>query len=156
MNDTNNQFIDDDGLSKFTSLTHLLNNDNNTDAGDIELIKHSPYFSETDFQRLQFGKGRLSIMSLNSQSVNAKFDELRLFINRINTVEEIGVVCLQETWTSENEDIRLFQLPNYKLFHKGKNVAITVDYLCMCMKDLTWNRWILHLLVLNGNDIVLK
>ena len=120
MNDTNNQFIDDDGLSKFTSLTHLLNNDNNTDAGDIELIKHSPYFSETDFQRLQFGKGRLSIMSLNSQSINAKFDELRLFINRINTVEEIGVVCLQETWTSENEDIRLFQLPNYKLFHKGK------------------------------------
>ena len=24
MNDTNTQFIDDDGLSKFTSLTHLL------------------------------------------------------------------------------------------------------------------------------------
>ena len=45
MNDTNNQFIDDDGLSKFTSLTHLLNYDNSTDTGDIELIKHSPYFS---------------------------------------------------------------------------------------------------------------
>ena len=105
---------------RFTSLTHLLNNDNNTDTGDIKLIKHSPYFSETDFQRLQFGKGRLRIMSLNSQSINAKFDELRLFKNRINKVEEIGVVCLQETWTSENEDIRLFQLPNYKLFHKGK------------------------------------
>ena len=84
MNDTNNQFIDDDGLSKFISLTHLLNNDNNTDTGDIELIKHSPYFSKTVFQRLQFGKGRLSIISLNSQSINAKFDELRLFINRIN------------------------------------------------------------------------
>ena len=41
-------------------------------------------------------------------------------MNRINKVEEIGVVCLQETWTSENEDIRLLQLPNYKLFHKGK------------------------------------
>ena len=50
-------------------------------------------------------------MSLNSQSINAKFDELQLFINRINKVEEIGMVCLQETWTSENEDIRLFQLP---------------------------------------------
>ena len=93
-----------------------MNNDNNTNTGDIELIKHSPYFSETDFQRLQFGKGGLSIMSLNSQSINAKFDELRLFINRINKAKEIGVVCLQETWTSENKDIRLFQLPNYKLF----------------------------------------
>ena len=49
MNDTNNQFIDDDRLSKITSLTHLLNNDNNTDTGDIKLIKHSPYFSETNF-----------------------------------------------------------------------------------------------------------
>ena len=44
MNNTNNQFIDDDGLSKFTSLTHLLNNDNNTDTGDLELMKHSLYF----------------------------------------------------------------------------------------------------------------
>ena len=34
MNDANNQFIDDDGLSKFTSLTHLLNDDNSTDTGD--------------------------------------------------------------------------------------------------------------------------
>ena len=50
MNDTNNQFIDDDEFSKFTSLTHLLNNDNNTDTSDIELIKHSPYFSELIFK----------------------------------------------------------------------------------------------------------
>ena len=35
-------------------------------------------------------------------------------------VEEIRVVCLQETWTSENEDICLCKLPIYKLFHKGK------------------------------------
>ena len=59
-------------------------------------------------------------MSLNCQSINAKFGGLQLFINRISKVEEIGVVCLQETWTSENDDIGLFQLPNYKLFHKVK------------------------------------
>ena len=62
MNDTNNQFIDDDGLTKFTSLTHLLNDDNNTDTCDIELIKHSQYFSETEFQRLQFKNDRLGII----------------------------------------------------------------------------------------------
>ena len=59
-------------------------------------------------------------MSLNSQSINAKFDELRLFINYVYKVKKIGVVCLEETWTSENQDICLFQLPNYKQFHKGK------------------------------------
>ena len=31
-----------------------------------------------------------------------------------------------------------------------------VDYLCMCMENLTWNRQILHLVVLNGKDIALK
>ena len=41
-------------------------------------------------------------------------------IDRINKFEEIGVVCLQETWTSEKDDVSLFHLPNYKLFHKGK------------------------------------
>ena len=71
-------------------------------------------------------------MSLNCQSINAKFDEFRLFMNGINTVEEIGVVCLQETWTSETEDINLFHIPNYKLFHKGKKMLQTrwIVYLC--------------------------
>ena len=155
MNDTNNQFIDDDGLSKFTSLTHLLNNDNNTDIGNIELIKHSPYFSETDFQRLQFGKGRLSIMILNSQSINAKFDELRLFMNRINKVEEIGVVSCRKHGLRKMKTFVYFNCQIINYFTKRKNVAIMVD-LCMCMKDLTWNRWILHLFVLNEKDIVLK
>ena len=41
-------------------------------------------------------------------------------MNSINKVKEIGVVCLQETWTSEIEDISPFYIPNYKLFHKGR------------------------------------
>ena len=59
-------------------------------------------------------------MSLNCQSINAKIDEFRLFLNRINKVEEIGMVCQQETWTSETKDISLFHIPDYKLFYKGR------------------------------------
>ena len=88
-----------DSQSLHPFLTQLLNDDNNTDTGDVELIKHSPYFSKTEFQRLQSKNGRLSIMSLNCQSINAKIDKLQLFISRFSKVEEIGVVCLQETWT---------------------------------------------------------
>ena len=33
------------------------------------------------------------------------------------------MVCLQETCTSENDDVSLFHLPNYKLFHKGKSCS---------------------------------
>ena len=72
---------------------------------------------------IRFGKGKLGIMSSNCQSINSKFEDFRLFIDRINKVEDIGVVCLQETWTSESDDVSLFHLPNYKLFHRGKSCS---------------------------------
>ena len=59
-------------------------------------------------------------MSLNCRSINSKFEEICLFIDRINKVETIGVVCLQETWTSEKDDVSLFHLPNHEFLHKGK------------------------------------
>ena len=54
------------------------------------------------------------------QSINAKFDELQVFINRINKFNPIGAICLQETWTSESDDISLYEIANYNVFHLGK------------------------------------
>ena len=65
----NNRFIDDKGLSESTSLTHLLSDDDSSDTLDINIIKHSPYYSESDFHNLQFRKGNFSILSLNCQSI---------------------------------------------------------------------------------------
>ena len=123
MNDRRNTFIDDDGLSESTSLTHLLNCSDHSELNDIDVINHSPYYSECDFQKLITSKGTLSIMSLNCQSINAKFDDLQLFINRSNERGHLSIICLQETWTDNNCDISLYQLPNYKLFHKGKQCS---------------------------------
>ena len=118
----NNRFIDDKGLSESTSLTHLLIDDDSSDTLDINIIKHSPYYSESDFHNLQFRQGNFSIFSLNCQSINAKFDELQLFMDRINRIEEVGVLCLQGTWTSDRDDISFFQLSHYtcKLLNRGK------------------------------------
>ena len=69
MEDNNrNAFIDDGGLSKSTSLTHLLNENENMDSDNIEVIEHSTYYSDADFQSLLKLNNTLSIMSLNSQS----------------------------------------------------------------------------------------
>ena len=121
MEDNNrNAFIDDGGLSKSTSLTHLLNENDNMDSDNIEVIEHSSYYSDADFQSLLKLNNTLSIMSLNSQSINAKFDEIQLFIDIINTSGSLGILCLQESWTDINEDISLFELPGYTLHHQGK------------------------------------
>ena len=136
MEEKRNNFIDDVGLLESTSLTHLLDGDDETENTGLDFIKHSPYYSEHDYLNIRFGKGKLGIMSLNCQSINSKFEEFRLFIDRINKVEDIGVVCLQETWTSEKDDVSLFHLPNYKLFHKEKPAVVMVDYSCMFMSVL--------------------
>ena len=38
----------------------------------LDIIKHSPYYSEHDYLNIRFGKGKLGIMSLNCQSINSK------------------------------------------------------------------------------------
>ena len=36
---------------------------------DFNVIKHSPYFTESDFYKLHSSKGSFSVMSLNCQSI---------------------------------------------------------------------------------------
>ena len=62
-------------------------------------------------------------MSLNCQSINAKFDDFQLFIERSNKIGHLSVIFLQETWTDDNCDISLYQFPNYNLFHQGKQCS---------------------------------
>ena len=68
-------------MSKSTLLTHLLNENDNMDSDIIKVIEHSSYYSEADFQNVLKLNNTLSIMSLNCQSINAKFHEVQLFID---------------------------------------------------------------------------
>ena len=79
------QFIDGD-LCDRTSLKHLLDNNDSEDDNEphIHVVKHSPYYGETDFSKLLQKKVGLSILSVNIQCVNAKFDEFQAFVDRIN------------------------------------------------------------------------
>ena len=44
-----NQFIDDDNLTELSSLTHLLDRNEDDDTEDIPVLKHSPFYSELQF-----------------------------------------------------------------------------------------------------------
>ena len=87
-----NTFLDGD-LSDRTSLIHLLDKNDSEDNNEAHVIKHSPYYGETDFSKLLVHKAGFSILSLNIQSVNAKFDEFQLFVNRMNLTNPISVIC---------------------------------------------------------------
>ena len=71
-----NQFVDDI-LSNKTSLINLLDSNDDEDNKEAHIIKHSPYYGETDFSNLLVEKPCFSILSMNIQSVNAKLDEFQ-------------------------------------------------------------------------------
>ena len=60
------------------------------------------------------------ILRLNIQSVHAKFNNLFPVIDNLASQGlYCGAICLQETWTSSDSDLSLWQLPGYQLIHQG-------------------------------------
>ena len=92
-----NTFIDDVDLNSTTSLTHLLDRYDEDDASEeTHIIKHSPFYSENQFINILVNSPGLSILDLNIRNIYANFDELQLFINRVNVSKPISVICLSE------------------------------------------------------------
>ena len=64
---------------------------------------------------------QFSILSLNIQSINAKFDQLRNILEGLERQNcKFSVICLQETWLSEASDISLLLLDNYNFISQDK------------------------------------
>ena len=66
-------------------------------------------------------KSTFNILTLNTQSINAKFDQL---IAMLSTLEDKNItfsaICLQETWLSDYHDVSLLHIPGYNMIHQGK------------------------------------
>ena len=68
--------------------------------------------------------GTFSIISLNIQSLNAKFDS---FVAYLSLLEENDVrfsaICLQETWLTAQQDVSIFHIPGYKLINRARSCS---------------------------------
>ena len=61
-----------------------------------------------------------SILSLNVQSLNAKFDQIQILLSQLKFKHvQFNAICLQETWLADNSDLTLFQIPGYTLISHG-------------------------------------
>ena len=63
------------------------------------------------------------MLSLNCQSINAKFDKLKLLLADVNIECPISVICIQESWAHENVDMSQFLLPNYSLIFENRRLS---------------------------------
>ena len=94
-----NDFLDNVRLNAVNSLTHLLNTSN---SDELNVIQHSPYFSDDDLLQSSIHTNNfLSILSLNCQGLHAKFDYIKLLIEKFAASNcHLKVLCLQESWFS--------------------------------------------------------
>ena len=120
-----NSFVNGVQLDMMNSLTHLLNT---AESEELNAIQHSPYFGDDVHDKYTF-----SIVSLNCQSLHAKFDYIKVFVDKfINNNTPIQVLCLQESWFSTDTDLSLYKIPGYHMIltgHYASNHGGLVIYL---------------------------
>lgn len=123
-----NQNVDDILLENSRSLNDLFIGtglDAEDNANEPTLFQNSPYYSNSQFIELLADQlNKFTILSLNCQSLNAKFELLKSYIEMYNTeFSNLSAVCLQETWLSAGSDTSLLQIENYNLIYKGKSCS---------------------------------
>ena len=59
------------------------------------------------------------ILSLNIQSLNAKFDELVILLHSLTNCK-FSAICIQETWLTDKSDLSLFKIDGYNFISQSK------------------------------------
>ena len=115
MIDVNRNFVNNTDLNEENSLTHLIEQLDPIHEGEVNPIQHSNYYNNEEFMGAHRQiDGKLSILNLNCQCINSKFDKIKLFLEGFNNNSmSISVITLQETWADNETDMNFFNLPNY-------------------------------------------
>ena len=102
------------------NLTHILNDEDEYENESQTLINESKYYDLNDLvlNKDKF-KNTLNTLSLNIESINAKWD---LFESTISILESYGiyfsVITLQETWL--DIDPKIYELENFVSFDQPR------------------------------------
>ena len=60
-------------------------------------------------------------MSLKTQSIGAKFDQLDILLSELYDKElAFSVICFQESWLRDEDDITPYLFPGYNLINQGR------------------------------------
>ena len=105
-------------------MVHLLDAISPQEENEADIIEHSKYYDDIDFNNaLQSYNSKISMLSLNCQSISAKFDKLKLFLDDVNNQNPISIICIQETWGHDGIQMNCFSLPNYRLINANRRLT---------------------------------
>ena len=109
-------------------MNEALNSFTDTDF-EIDTLRASPYIDIDSFSEGPTPHTKtFSFLSVNIQSMNAKFDKLLTLITYLNENNFMfSAICIQESWLKQGQDISLFQIPGYNLINQPKYAVIMGD-----------------------------
>ena len=119
--DFNDETLRNIGGKSKNDLNEILNNFTDTDF-EIDIFSESPYIDINSLsEQLIPHTKKFSVLSVNIQSINAKFDKLLALITYLNNKNFMfSAICIQESWLKQGQDISLFQIPGYNLINQPK------------------------------------
>ena len=101
-------------------LVKFVNNDpTNDDCDEIDTVSYSPYFLPSNLPNLLTNsKSSFGILSLKTGSLSAKFNSLQILLESLSYQNiRFLVICIQESWISDESMFQLLQLDGYNSFH---------------------------------------
>jgi len=109
------------GLDQNSLLNQLLVQADSAD--EIEPIPQSMYYNLDDFSisLTESSTQDFTIVSLNSQSLRAKFDQIRIFMETNDC--RIDVLILQETWLGINDNTSYLHINGYDFISTPKRIS---------------------------------
>ena len=109
----------------YDSLTDILEiqSDSGNDTEEPVLLTHSPYYdNEKLINTLKEKLNSFKIYSINCQSLNAKLDELKVYIEMLNIEGcKFDALCLQEVWLDGDINTSVYKIDGYNFILKGRN-----------------------------------
>ena len=109
------------GLNEENSLSHLLNKIGPEIENETDLLEHSKYYNDTDFKIvLHNANSKISMLSLNCQSINAKYDKLKLFLDDVTKTTQYRLFVFRN---HEEMEMSYFSLPNYTMVFKDRRLS---------------------------------
>ena len=112
------------GGRKDNDLNEILQNFNDADD-EIQTFDKSPYYCVENLPTLLCSvKNNFTILSINIQSIRAKFDVFQAFLSWLQDNNfTFSAICVQETWLHKNDDVSMFNIPGYQTIHEGKSCS---------------------------------
>ena len=115
----NRDFLENRNINEGNSLLDLVQNISPDSEDEVNFTDHSIYYNDQNYKEcIARSNGALRILNLNCGGLNAKFDNLKIFLAECNnTMFPLHVITLQETHINSNSDILYFDLPGYTLVY---------------------------------------